>query len=90
MYTQHAIDVLCYFFIIIDKLICELERRLHSYNLFFSRFKFLVSLKTDSETDIDSLNNCICFHHNELDDNLKTEISHFYHNIKTVSSNINN
>jgi len=37
-----------------------------------------------------TLNNCIQFYHNDLDDNLETEISHFYHYIKTVSSDIDN
>jgi len=78
------------FFVIIDKLISELDRRLNSYNLFLSQFKFLVNFKTDNDPDIDSLNNCIQFYHNDLDDNLKTEISHFYHYIKTVSSDIDN
>ncbi|KAL4142249.1 hypothetical protein QTP88_004744 [Uroleucon formosanum] len=78
------------FFVIIDKLISELDRRLNSYNLFLSQFKFLVNFKTDNDPDIDSLNNCIQFYHNNLDDNLKTEISHFYHYIKTVSSDIDN
>ncbi|KAL4113451.1 hypothetical protein QTP88_017068 [Uroleucon formosanum] len=78
------------FFVIIDKLTSELDRRLNSYNLFLSQFKFLVNFKTDNDPDIDSLNNCIQFYHNDLDDNLKTEISHFYHYIKTVSSDIDN
>jgi hypothetical protein len=71
-------------------LISELDRRLNSYNLFLSQFKFLVNFKTDNDPDIDSLNNSIQFYHNDLDDNLKTEISHFYYYMKTVSSDIDN
>jgi len=51
------------FFVIIDKLISELDRRLNSYNLFLSQFKFLVNFKTYNDPDIDSLNNCIQFYH---------------------------
>ena len=69
-------------------MIYELDRRLNSYNLFLSQFKFLVNFNTDNEPDIDSLNNCTQFYHNDLDDNLKTEISRFYHYIKTVSLDI--
>jgi len=73
-------------------LISELDKRLNSYNIFLSQFKFLVNFETDNDPDFDSLNslNCIQFYHNDLDDNLKTEISHFYHYIKTVSSDIDN
>jgi hypothetical protein len=78
------------FFVIIYKFISELDRRLNSYNLFLSQFKFLVNFKTDNDPDIDSLNNCIQFYHNDLDDNLKTEISHFYCYIKIVPSAIDN
>jgi hypothetical protein len=78
------------FFVFIDKLIYELDRRLNSYNSFLSQFKFLVNFKTDNEPNIDSLNNCIQFYHNDLDDNLKDEIFHFNHYIKTVSSDIDN
>lgn len=78
------------FFIIIDKLIYELDRRLNAYSLFYSQFKFLVNFKTDIEPDIESLNNCIKFYNVDLDDNLKTEINHFYQYIKTISSDIDN
>lgn len=44
------------FFIILDKLIYELDRRLDSFNLFLSEFKFLINFKTDSEPDIDLFN----------------------------------
>lgn len=45
---------------------------------------------TDIEQDIDLLLNNYCikyYNDDDIDDNLKIEISHFYHyNIKTVSS----
>lgn len=66
------------FFVIIDKLISELDRRLKYYNLFVFQFKFLINFKTDNDPDIDWLNNCIQFYYNDLDDNFKTEISHFF------------
>jgi len=51
-----------------------------------SQIKLLVNFKIN----IDSLNNCINFYKNDLDENLKTEISHFYYYIKTVSLDIDN
>lgn len=74
---EFEVDIL---FVIIDKLISELDRRLNSYNLFLSQFRFFVNFKTDNDPDIDSLNNCIQFYYNDLD-NLKTVISHFYHQV---------
>jgi hypothetical protein len=50
------------FFVIIDKLISELNRRLNSYYLFLTQFKFLVNFKTVNDPDIDSLNNSIQFY----------------------------
>lgn len=50
----------------------------------------MINFKTDNEPDIDLLNNCTQFYHNDLDDNLQTKISHYYHYIITVFSDIDN
>lgn len=72
-------------------MIYELDRRLNSYNLFHSQFiQILANFKTDNKPDVDSLHYCFPFYQNNLDDDLKTEIYHFYHYIRTVSSSNNN
>jgi len=78
------------FLVVIDKLSHELGIRLNAYISGFSQFKILVNLTIDIEPDVESLNNCISYYKNDLDKNLKTEISHFCYYIKTVSLDIDN